>query len=208
MPIINLVLRDIAGQVVNGTLRVELDIVAANAANVFVPSVQTLAVVDGDVSVTVPSGINATYWFGETDSIILYKLGQLSPTTNGDFGTKVRVANGQTTGTQDYSTVAGGMLAATSPPINDVTIAIVNAAIGKDGTVFVPVESIIAIDETTSFYSLSLPYTAQLYDNNGKTPALRLIQSRVKIGIEDFTVPSVASSTFSVSAGSVVIIEA
>lgn len=208
MPVIDLVLRTISGELVNGALRVELDVVAANAANVFIPSVQTVEVIDGEVTVTVPSGINATYWFGETGSVVLYKLGNLNPTTNGDFGTKVRVAASQSVGTQDYITVTGGMLAAASPPQTPVKITIVNAAIAKDGTVFVPIASAISVDDLTSFYSVDLPYTAQLYDANSNAVLLRLIQNNIRIGGADFTAPSATSGTFTVENGNVLIIEA
>lgn len=208
MPVIDLTLRTISGDLVNGRLRVELDIVSSDSNNVFIPSVQTVDVVDGEVSVTVPADINATYWFGESESVVLYKLGGLSPASSGDFGTKVRQAASQSVGTQDYMTVTGGMLAAASPPVAPVTIAIVSAAIGKDGTIFVPTEGVITVDDLTSFYSLSLPYTDDLYDANGATPLLRLIQNRIRIGTGDFEVPSATSGTFIVENGAVLIIEA
>ena len=193
---ITVVTNDIIGNPVSGRLRVEQPALASSGS-ILIPRILEVSS-SGSVVLSVASGVPANYYFTpDLGSDIGYFIGNLNPSTNGDFGTKVRAAASQAVGSHTYRAASGSFEATGAAPTKPVLFSITVPAILKSGVVIVPINKLIA--DSFGSYSLSLPQTTDMYSPSGETIKARLILDTLRVGFADMIVPALDGLKFSVT---------
>ena len=190
---------DAMGNPVAGTIRAGHRVVGAINPALYVPIIgETFS--NGDVTITIPTSIEADYYFTPSGQLLAYHLGRIAVTAPGLLGSIIRTDVGQQVGAQSYSPVSGTILARTGAPAIKPRIATVGVAITRDGSFVIPVQTEIALTAQGG-YEIALPQTDELYSPEGAVK-LRLTDGRGRrIGQGDFVVPASAGLTFAVVDG-------
>ena len=206
---IRLVTEDALGNPVAGLVRLRQVQLGAVGATVFVP-LATEAATTGDLVLSIPTGIEADYYFTPAGQSLSYFIGRLTATSSGLFGSLVRERDGAAVGAQSYFMASGKVLTRAGVPAVAPRLAVNGAAITRDGTVIIPVATPVPLNPSTGSYLVQLAKTSELHALTPVAPLYRMTdRAGVRIGTSDFAVPAPAgeSLAFTVIAGALALTE-
>jgi len=186
---IRFVTHDPLGSPLAGTIRVDQRVVGALDLSLYVPlraEVETA----GDITLNIPTGIEADYYFTPRGEHLAHFAGRLSATAPGNFGELLRAQAGQVIGSQTYRSVRGYMFGRNGKPSSLPRLTLNSLGVAKDGSLIVPIPTAISLDYG-GHYDLSLAETGELYTSAGSDVLMRALDGKGKrIGAGDFVVPA------------------
>lgn len=197
---ITIVTNDLLGNALTGKIRIEQSTLG-EAGSILIPRILETTTT-GTVIVSVAASVLARYYFTpDLGNDVGYFIGSLTPATSGDFGTLIRTAASQATGSHTYRTIAGSFEASGAAPTRPVYFSITVPVILKNGIVVVPLNK--RVDGALGVYSFTSPQTTDMYSPSSETIRARLLLDTLRVGFADMTIPSASPLKFTVIGTSV-----